>query len=75
MINLWCSLINHVVIYFPEHPTQDEIKDFRREIELMKSVGKHKNIVGIEGHFTQNFKEMMLLIEYCGKGNLLNFLR
>ncbi|XP_063698328.1 tyrosine-protein kinase receptor torso [Culicoides brevitarsis] len=58
-----------------ENPSKCEIEDFRHEIELMKAVGKHKNIVGIVGHVTKDFKEMMLLTEYCGKGNLLNFLR
>uniref|UniRef100_A0A336MMX7 receptor protein-tyrosine kinase n=1 Tax=Culicoides sonorensis TaxID=179676 RepID=A0A336MMX7_CULSO len=58
-----------------ENPSRTEIDEFRCEIELMKSVGTHKNVVSILGHCTQNPKEMMLLIEYCGNGNLLNFLR
>lgn len=43
----------------------------------MKSVGHHENIVGIIGHYT-NTKvptKMMLLTEYCSKGNLLDYLR
>lgn len=41
----------------------------------MKSVGHHANIVGIIGHCTSNIEELMLLIEYCESGNLLELLR
>ncbi|XP_021699627.1 tyrosine-protein kinase receptor torso isoform X1 [Aedes aegypti] len=58
-----------------ECPSLEDVKEFRREIEVMKSVGVHPNIVCIIGHYTQNVNEMMLLTEYCSEGNLLNFLR
>lgn len=58
-----------------ECPCLEDIKGFRREIEVMKSVGVHPNIVCIVGHYTQNVNEMMLLTEYCSEGNLLNYLR
>lgn len=63
--------------YFPstDCPCIEDIKEFRREIEVMKSVGIHPNIVGIVGHCIKNLDEMMLLTEYCSNGNLLNFLR
>jgi tyrosine-protein kinase receptor torso len=41
----------------------------------MKSVGQHENIVSIIGHCTSNIEELMLLIEYCEAGNLLELLR
>lgn len=41
----------------------------------MKSVGQHENIVSIIGHCTSNIEELMLLIEYCENGNLLELLR
>lgn len=53
----------------------DELREFLREIVLMKSVGQHPNIVGIIGHSTRNRLNMMLLTEYCTDGNLLDFLR
>uniref|UniRef100_A0A1I8NXG9 receptor protein-tyrosine kinase n=1 Tax=Stomoxys calcitrans TaxID=35570 RepID=A0A1I8NXG9_STOCA len=58
-----------------DHPSGDEIRAFRREIEVMKSVEKHPNIVGIIGHCTRSSNAMMLLTEYCRFGNLLDFLR
>ncbi|XP_055612387.1 tyrosine-protein kinase receptor torso isoform X2 [Uranotaenia lowii] len=56
-------------------PSIEDIKEFRREIEVMKSVGSHPNVVSILGHYTKNIVEMMLVTEYCSKGNLLNYLR
>ncbi|XP_075167235.1 tyrosine protein kinase receptor torso [Haematobia irritans] len=58
-----------------DNPNGDEIRSFRREIEVMKSVEKHPNIVGIIGHCTRSSDTMMLLTEYCSLGNLLDFLR
>lgn len=56
-------------------PSVDDIKGFFREIEVMKSVHKHPNIVCIVGHYTKNIFDVMLLTEYCSEGNLLEFLR
>ncbi|XP_073848893.1 tyrosine protein kinase receptor torso [Musca autumnalis] len=58
-----------------DQPNAEEIRAFRREIEVMKSVEKHPNIVGIIGHCTRFGEDMMLLTEYCSFGNLLDFLR
>ncbi|XP_052899045.1 tyrosine-protein kinase receptor torso isoform X2 [Anopheles moucheti] len=58
-----------------ECPRVEDIIEFRREMEVMKSVGTHPHIVGIVGHCTKNVRKMMLLTEYCGRGNLLNYLR
>lgn len=51
------------------------MKSFYQEIEVMKSVPKHTNIVGIIGHYTKDVSSMMLVTEYCDRGNLLNFLQ
>uniref|UniRef100_A0A182FHW3 Uncharacterized protein n=1 Tax=Anopheles albimanus TaxID=7167 RepID=A0A182FHW3_ANOAL len=58
-----------------ECPRLEDIIEFRREMEVMKSVGTHPHIVSIVGHCTKNVRNMMLLTEYCGHGNLLNYLR
>uniref|UniRef100_A0A182NJR8 receptor protein-tyrosine kinase n=1 Tax=Anopheles dirus TaxID=7168 RepID=A0A182NJR8_9DIPT len=58
-----------------ECPRVEDIIEFRREMEVMKSVGTHPHIVGIVGHCTRNVRKMMLLTEYCGRGNMLNYLR
>lgn len=59
----------------PERASIDDIEGFLREISLMKSVGKHENIVGIVGHVTKDYRDMMLLTEFCSEGNLLDYLR
>lgn len=53
----------------------EEMVEFRREMDMMKSVGSHRHIVSIVGHYTQNVTELMLLTEFCPRGNLLNYLR
>ncbi|XP_054739173.1 tyrosine-protein kinase receptor torso [Anastrepha obliqua] len=58
-----------------DRPSTDDVRAFRREIEVMKSVERHPNIVGIIGHCTKRYNEMILLTEYCSFGNLLDFLR
>lgn len=61
--------------YFIDQPSAEDIRAFRQEIEVMKSVEKHPNIVSLIGHCTRGLKDMMLLTEYCSNGNLLEFLR
>lgn len=67
------------MFFFPcsilENASIEDIKGFLSEITLMKSVGQHKNIVGIIGHSTKLYNKMMLLTEYCSEGNLLDYLR
>lgn len=53
----------------------DDIKQFLSEMNLMKSVGYHDNIVGIVGHSTEAYNKMMLFTEFCSEGNLLNYLK
>ncbi|CAD7013119.1 unnamed protein product [Ceratitis capitata] len=62
---VWCDA---------EHPPLDDERAFRREIEVMKSVEPHPNIVGIIGHCHKPSHQMLLLTEYCSFGNLLDFL-
>ncbi|XP_052873677.1 tyrosine-protein kinase receptor torso [Anopheles cruzii] len=82
------GLVRKGVLHPPEHtplpvavkmlkdcPRVEDIIEFRREMEVMKSVGTHPHIVSIVGHCTKNVRKMMLLTEYCGHGNLLNYLR
>ena len=51
-----------------------EEKDFLEEIDLMKSIGFHKNIVNLIGASTQ-MKPLCLVLEYMPYGNLLHYLR
>ena len=54
----------------------DEIvrQDFLEEIQLMKAVGSHKNIVNMVGCCTVE-EPMFLLVEYVPYGDLLHYLR
>ncbi|XP_060654421.1 tyrosine-protein kinase receptor torso [Drosophila nasuta] len=58
-----------------DQPNEEDVEAFRCEIQMLKSVGRHPNIVGIVGYSTRCSKRMMLLIEYCGLGSLQSFLR
>lgn len=55
-----------------------KVKEFLDEIKVMKSVvGQHENIINIVGHYTscKDYRQLMLLTEYCSEGNLLKYLR
>lgn len=60
---------------FSDSANIDDIKQFHQEISVMKSIGRHPNIVSIIGHCTSNIEELMLLTEFCDAGNLLELLR
>ena len=49
-------------------------KDFLQEINLMKSIGFHKNIVNLIAASTQ-MKPLCLVLEYMPYGDLLHYLR
>ncbi|XP_065661248.1 tyrosine-protein kinase receptor torso isoform X3 [Hydra vulgaris] len=54
--------------------TENELLDFRDEINIMKDVGYHKNIVNMVGWST--FKNSFcLIVEYMENGDLLSFMR
>ena len=49
-------------------------EDFLQEINLMKSIGFHKNIVNLIGAST-HMKPLCLVLEYMPYGDLLHYLR
>ena len=51
-----------------------EENDFLQEINLMKSIGFHKNIVNLLGAST-HMKPLCLVLEYMPYGDLLHYLR
>lgn len=70
-------LMSEIIYHNPLSPDSaniDDIKQFHQEISVMKSVGRHPNIVSIIGHCTSNIEELMLLTEYCDSGSLLGLL-
>ncbi|KAM8714263.1 hypothetical protein ACLKA7_014404 [Drosophila subpalustris] len=58
-----------------DQPNEEDVEAFRCEIQMLKGVGRHPNIVGIVGYSTRFSNRMMLLTEYCGLGSLQSFLR
>ncbi|CAG9829061.1 unnamed protein product [Diabrotica balteata] len=56
-----------------ENPTSEEIQQFQQEIQLMKAVPVHPNLVSMIGCVTQG--QLLLVVEYCPKGDLQTYLR
>nr|XP_039264121.1 fibroblast growth factor receptor-like isoform X2 [Styela clava] len=54
--------------------TEKDVYDLLTEMDQMKRIGKHKNIINLLGVCTQN-GPLMLVIEYAAEGNLREFLR
>ena len=52
----------------------DQRREFLKEIQLMKNMGAHKNIVNMLGCCTVQ-EPMFLLVEYIPHGDLLHYLR
>ena len=59
---------------FLENATEEEKRQLVREIELMKEVGTHRNIVSMLGYWIQS-PPIMLIMEYVPNGDLLQWLR
>ncbi|KAH8352119.1 hypothetical protein KR084_002060 [Drosophila pseudotakahashii] len=56
------------------NPKADEVAEFLSEIEMLKGVGTHHNVVCFLGCCTIKPPYLMIM-EYVGKGNLLSYLR
>ena len=56
-------------------PDESVRQDFLDEIQLMKEVGSHKNIVSMVSCCTLEEPNMFLLVEYAPYGDLLHYLR
>uniref|UniRef100_A0A8C5LUB1 Fibroblast growth factor receptor 3 n=1 Tax=Leptobrachium leishanense TaxID=445787 RepID=A0A8C5LUB1_9ANUR len=54
--------------------TDKDLSDLVCEMEMMKSIGKHKNIINLLGACTQD-GPLYVLVEYASKGNLREYLR
>ncbi|XP_037962293.2 tyrosine-protein kinase receptor torso [Plutella xylostella] len=54
-------------------PSVEEVRSFRAEMELMKSVGAHPHVVSLLGCCSR--ARPMIIAEYCARGDLLNYLR
>ncbi|MEE6486626.1 hypothetical protein FKM82_014653 [Ascaphus truei] len=54
--------------------TEKDLSDLVSEMEMMKMIGKHKNIINLLGACTQG-GTLYVIVEYAAKGNLREFLR
>ncbi|KAK9890465.1 hypothetical protein WA026_010548 [Henosepilachna vigintioctopunctata] len=57
-----------------EGHTDNEMMDLVSEMEMMKMIGKHINIINLLGSCTQN-GPLYVIVEYAPHGNLRDFLR
>ena len=57
-----------------EGHTDSEMIDFVKEMEMMKMIGKHVNIINLLGVCTQD-GPLYVVVEYAEHGNLRDFLR
>ena len=65
---------NHFIKLSLDDPSEAQIEEFTFEIEQMKLLGSHKNVVSMVGCCTLEEK-MFLVIEYVPCGDLLTWLR
>ena len=54
--------------------TEDEVEDFKMEINFMKTIGLHENVVTMLGCCTL-YPPLCLVVEYVPHGDLLHYLR
>ena len=81
LLNLWRKkrlvvIYDNFVFLFViiARPSEEELDDFREEIEMMKTIGYHKNIVNLVGCSTKR-EPLCLVVEFMRYGDLLNYLR
>lgn len=59
-----------------EGHTDGEMIDFVKEMEIMKQIGRHVNIINLLGVCTQpSGQPLLVIVEYAEHGNLRDFLR
>ncbi|XP_078362114.1 uncharacterized protein LOC144646407 isoform X2 [Oculina patagonica] len=68
------TTITVAVKMLQENATPDQKNDFLDEINLMKAVGSHKNIVSLIGCCIKSSPNF-LIVEFASKGDLLSYLR
>ena len=69
------STYNNLVFFFVliDGPSEEELDDFREEIEMMKTIGYHKNIVNLVGCSTKR-EQLCLVVGYMPYGDLTELL-
>uniref|UniRef100_A0A3P9JXC6 Fibroblast growth factor receptor n=1 Tax=Oryzias latipes TaxID=8090 RepID=A0A3P9JXC6_ORYLA len=67
-------LTNVAVKMLKSDATEKDLSDLISEMEMMKIIGKHKNIINLLGACTQD-GPLYVIVEYASKGNLREYLR
>jgi serine/threonine protein kinase len=60
--------------FYIESANEEELNDILGEIELMKDLGKHENVIQMFGCSTR-CRTICLVLEYAPGGNLKDYLR
>ena len=63
-----------VFAHFSARAGEEGKEQFLKEIELMKQIGSHRNVVGMLGYWVKS-EPIMLIMEYIPYGDLLQWLR
>ncbi|XP_055718399.1 fibroblast growth factor receptor 3-like isoform X2 [Salvelinus fontinalis] len=66
--------LNVAVKMLKDNATDKDLSDLVSEMEMMKMIGKHKNILNLLGACSQD-GPLYVLVEYASKGNLREYLR
>uniref|UniRef100_A0A8C7ZYZ7 Fibroblast growth factor receptor n=1 Tax=Oryzias sinensis TaxID=183150 RepID=A0A8C7ZYZ7_9TELE len=67
-------MTNVAVKMLKSDATEKDLSDLISEMEMMKIIGKHKNIINLLGACTQD-GPLYVIVEYASKGNLREYLR
>ncbi|XP_034021385.1 fibroblast growth factor receptor 1-A-like, partial [Thalassophryne amazonica] len=68
------SLTKVAVKMLKADATEKDLSDLISEMEMMKMIGKHKNIINLLGACTQD-GPLYVVVEYASQGNLRDYLR
>ena len=63
-----------IVFSLLDGATEEQIQEFLEEIQLMKQIGYHPNILNLLACCTMT-SPMFLVVEFAKNGDLLNYLR
>lgn len=69
--NSLAAFYYHVI---SETASEEDRALFLREIEIMKQIGCHRNVLSMVGFWVKS-EPIMLILEYVPHGDLLNWLR
>lgn len=73
-----CKIKHNRILYLfclsLDKANEDEVEDFKMEINFMKTIGLHENVVTMLGCCTL-YPPLCLVVEYVPHGDLLHYLR